>query len=372
MQSMQYRSILIIALLCLPVTAAAQSDPAGFDTVINIGTPPPGSMFDITDADIPGTLITDTFFTGALGPNTQLNLFDGGEITAVQAGVQVSASTPGPFDENIEVNLFGGITTPRPLFASQTRIHAGATLNVFGGDFLNPGGGFDVTPGGTMNVFDGNVEVFTTIPNSTVNIYGGVVGGEESDPRPAELFFAGNVNISGGTINGEALLFALAETDISGGTINASIEGFGVGFVGTTLNVSGGVLTGPINMSVSNTLNVSGGSIEGPVQLNAGAIVNLIGTSFVLDSAELTNRTPAVPITDRDVTLSAVLLDGSHFGIDLNSTLADGEDFIGPNASLTSTLVPPPPARADVNDDGELDFLDIVDFLTIFDAATGG
>lgn len=277
-------------------TAAAQSDPSTFGTVFNIGTVPPGSIFDVPGA-VTGTsvgdgdvftragLLTPTFLGGeTLGSDSQLNLFDGGEILAFfEAGLLDTTGS------NIEVNILGGSVGSR--FAALS----GSTVNISGGTV-----GFG----------------FRNFSGSTVNISGGTFG---------DTFDA-----NGGTVN------------ISGGTVG---DGFDAN-PGSTVNISGGSVGGAFEAFSGSTVNISGGTVGGGFDANSGSTVNLFGTSFILDGVELTNLVlgEAFTITDRNVTLTGVLADGSVFDFDLFDSFVFPEDYFDTNASLTVTLVPTPGA----------------------------
>jgi hypothetical protein len=56
------------------------------------------------------------------------------------------------------------------------------------------------------------------------------------------------------------------------------------------------------------------------------------------------------------VTLTGLLGDGTPLSIDLNSVSVSGEDYLGPNALLTVTLILP----GDYNDDGVVNAADYV------------
>lgn len=74
----------------------------------------------------------------------------------------------------------------------------------------------------------------------------------------------------------------------------------------------------------------------------------------------------ALTITDRNVTLSGVLADGSAFAFDLNSAFVPGTDFFATLATLTVTLVP---CRADINADSAIDAGDVTLFVNAFNAS---
>jgi len=170
------RAVAIVAGSAAP--AAAQSDPSLYDFVYNIGTPPAGSTFDINDNDIPGTLTNgtrvgdgDTFFQtqpispgvlngDTLGSNSQLNLFDGGEILR---GFSAGAGS------DIELNVFGGVV------GSNFNANSGSTVNISGGTFGND---------------------YLANLDSTTNISGGTISGDF-------ISLTGTVNIAGGTFDGD-------------------------------------------------------------------------------------------------------------------------------------------------------------------------
>lgn len=258
--------------------AAAQSSPSLFDTVFNIGDVPPGSVFDVPGA-VTGTqvgdgdvrtseaFITPTSLDGdTLGSNSQLNLFDGGEVL-----LGFSAGPSNRSGSNIEFNILGG----------------------------NVVGFFAANAGSTVNISGGVVEVlFSANADSTVNISGGVVGD----------------------------------------SINANN--------GSTFNISGGSVGDNFGVSFDSTINISGGSIGDDFDAFPNSEVNLFGTSFFLDGVELTDLVigEAFTVTNRDVTLTGLLADGSAFDFDLNSTNSIGNDFFSTGATLTITLVPTPGA----------------------------
>ena len=72
----------------------------------------------------------------------------------------------------------------------------------------------------------------------------------------------------------------------------------------------------------------------------SGSIVNLLGSEFLLDGVLLENLVvgEAFTITERDVSLSGVLADGTPFDFDLNRTDTIFGDFFAPGSTLTVTL----------------------------------
>jgi hypothetical protein len=224
---MSYRPLSAAAMLVIAAGSAApalaQSDPALFDFVYNIGTVPPGSMFDITDADIPGVLTLATevgdgngtpeeaFLSpilldgDTLGSGSQLNLFDGGDINRA-----FSAGSIDGLSSNVEINIFGGSVernfNANPngtvnLFGGSIDFGLkviGGTVNIFGGNINSGGpasGRFEARSGSTINVSGGSIGSRFEVHNSTVNISGGTVG------RDFRVFSGGIVNVSGGAVD---------------------------------------------------------------------------------------------------------------------------------------------------------------------------
>ena len=83
-----------------------------------------------------------------------------------------------------------------------------------------------------------------------------------------------------------------------------------------------------------------------------GSVVNLLGSEFSLDGELLDTLIFDDPFTisDRDVTLSGTLEDGSLFSFGLNTSFNSffntSEDFFDLGATLTVTLVPEPGSLA--------------------------
>ena len=91
-------------------------------------------------------------------------------------------------------------------------------------------------------------------------------------------------------------------------------------------------------------VTISGGSVGDRFDAFDGSQVNLIGTEFFLDGSELEGFIVGEPftVTDRDMTLSGLLADGSPFSFELNSGFSDSHDFFSLGATLTVTSVPEP------------------------------
>lgn len=244
-----------------------------------------------------------------------------------------------------------------------------ATLNIEGGIV---GRGLEVTDG-RVNVHGGEVGANFWVSNSEVSISGGTVNQRLTvHPHSKVDISGGNVgnifltydsilSISGAstTINGVSIL-AGSELNLLSGTLVYSLISNGAqvnisgGYVGGTFssngvdnmaNISGGVLDGPNFYHYAGTVNISGGTISGEFSARSDSMTNLFGKYFLLDGVPLSGLAEgeAFTITDRDVTLSGILSDGTPFSFDLNSQRNLG-DYFDPEAILTVTLVVPEPS----------------------------
>jgi len=183
-------------------TASAQSDPAGFTTVINapptligndqtIGSNVQLNVFDDEDVRFEvGSGFDLGSFSGTT--NIELNLFSGGGIN-----FEFSAR------DGSVTNVFGGIIGPRPNASS------GSVVNIMGG---NVGSGFDANFGSVVNISGGSVGiVFDANSGSVVNVSGGSLG------RGFEAFSGSEVNVSGGTFGGDFNALAGSNVTFIGG-----------------------------------------------------------------------------------------------------------------------------------------------------------
>ena len=151
---------------------------------------------------------------------------------------------------------------------------------------------------------------------------------------------------------------------VSGGTIGRQFTGNSLQTSdGGVFNISGGAFPGTSGISLAGegVANISGGSFTTAaqhIQAQEDTTINLFGSEFLVDGLAIPGLEYGVPlvITDRDVTLSGLLGDGSPFSIDLKSvdpSPAQG-DWIHPDATLTITLALP----GDYNNNGTVDAAD--------------
>ena len=348
MQATRLYTLLLVSFF-FSTTASAQvfdsgpSDPALFTNVLNV----PGD-----------------FSPGSIGETTQLNVADGG---AVRDFFDVEAGG--------ELNISGGLVG---IFLQSV---AGSEVNISGGEVSNLFGAL----GGVVNISGGFVGEELQAFDSVVNISGGEV---------ADAFLAGGgsvVNISGGEVG----LFFDAEADsevnISGGFVNDFFNAR----PGSVVNISGGEVGNDFLALDTSVVNISGGTVGNAFLAGTGSNINLFGSDFILDGVSLDDLVAdeAFTITDRDVTLSGLLADGTAFSFDLSSARVGGQDQFLADANLTVTLstefllgdvnrdsvvnfldispfisvlsINGDQAEADINEDGVVDFLDIAPFILL-------
>ena len=262
---------------------------------------------------------------------------------------------------------------------NNTAIPDGAVINLNGGSIAS-GTVFsaaDFPNGTTLNINDGAVGLGVVINNSTINIAGGQVALGASNLSEGVNNFSNIVTITGGDVGGFFQLRGNSTLELSAGTI----ESFGT-LPDATATVTGGTFTLVDNNGV---LSISGGDFN-TFRSFGNSTVDLFGTDFAIDGQPITNLTldEAFEITQRNVTLTGTLSDGSTFSNFLDSstpvgnldfgpfaTVADLEavpGFVASSATINVTLVQgvtPTPLLGDSNLDGVVNFLDISPFIAI-------
>ena len=216
--------------------------------------------------------------------------------------------------------LFGSGPSDPALFDQVISLPGDSTFEdeIFGSIGNENGGGSPTTQ---LNVADGGTVAssFQANSGSEVNITGGIVSIGFSATSGSE------VNISGGNVD---MLFSA--------------------FPGSEVNISGGTVGSRFEARSGSQVNLSGGTVGDGFQAFSGSEVNLFGTEFFLDGMLLDELIvgEAFTITDRDVTLSGLLADGSAFSFDLNLSSVFGEDYFDTGSTLTVTQVPEPSTAA--------------------------
>ena len=185
-----------------------------------------------------------------------------------------------------------------------------------------------------MNVTGGEIGSSFEAFDSVVNISGGEVGAGFDAANGSE------VNISGGVTGTQFDAFDGSEVNISGGVVGAGFDAFD----GSVVNISGGEVGTDFDAFGGSVVNISGGVVGDVFAAFDGSEVNLLGSEFFL-AGELIDASTldgAFTISDRAVTLSGILNDGSLFSFDLNPIESSGNDFFASGATLTVTVASVP------------------------------
>lgn len=244
---------------------------------------------------------------------------------------------------------------PPAIFGDNKSINAGDVLNVF--DNGQVGWDFDAPSGSFVNIYGGTIGDNFNTDNATVAISGGDFG-----------FFAwftnSTIDMTGGSTSEDFLLRGESTMNMSGGSIgevsamsNSTLNLSG-GFIGNyftlwsgILNVSGGSVGHTLGVAGSNIvdaeINISGGSFGHIFVKDRGnAEINVLGSAFALDGVPIAGLVPGVPhiVSDREVTLTAVLADGSPYEFNLFTEFSEELEFdrVSSNTTISVVLIPEP------------------------------
>src|SRR5206468_2292673 len=138
----------------------------------------------------------------------------------------------------------------------------------------------------------------------------------------------------GGTIAGSIETDAGSVVNFMGGSVGSGYSEFAI--YGTA-NSSGGSLAGDYRVFSGGVANISGGVVDFEFDAASGSAVNFFGTQFRLNGAVISGLTVGTPlvITARDKLLTGILMDGTPFSINLNSTDQFNADSFSPTGTLT-------------------------------------
>lgn len=336
-----------------------------------------GSEINLNGVDIgPGFTAqsgsTVNIISGSLGiGGGNPNVFEAGSVTIIGGGTfgiidffGDATITGGSFDSTPPDFHAGSVTTidDGNFNFTELQAFAGSTLTINGGTFaknsefagaLTINGGTFGSAGGLTATFSGN----TTIHNGTFGDVDTAAGSTTiiNDGTFGNGFDhgGGSLTVHGGTWGTSADFFD--DTTITGGTFGHATDFGGTVAEGNgTVDVTGGIFLGDHDIN-SGVANISGGSFQSQLtnsdgwefELFADGTLNLTGTEFMLDGVSLGVGTHN--ITDRNVILDGLLLDGSEFKVALTSGVQnhfDGLDYFDENATLTVTVVPEPGSLA--------------------------
>ena len=248
---------------------------------------------------------------------------------------------------------------------SGSTVQALQVVNLFPSDEITDG--TDIETGATVNVLGGSIGLGVDLSDGVLNVQSGSVALGAGSIATGFTNSNNMVQVSGGSVGGFFQLTNNTQLDVSGG----QLESFGV-FTGSSANITGGVVTRFPDIFASGVVNISGGNVFS-VRVFSGGEVNFFGTEFFLDNQpiDLTLNETFV-ITDRNVTLSGILQDGSSIETSLNTTFGGffsaNPDGAATGARVTVTLVPDLPplvVLGDVDMNGAVEFADIPPFIEV-------
>lgn len=148
---------------------------------------------------------------------------------------------------------------------------------------------------------------------------------------------------SGGDLRNNFAVIGASLT-MNGGTAGTRLE-----VVDGLVNLHGGTIGSEFSLYAGAVANIRGGTIDTGIKAFLDSSVNLFGTEFLVDGVPIDSLDvgESLTITDREITLSGRLADGSPFEFELNSGLRaefSSLDYFDAGATLTVTLVPEPTA----------------------------
>jgi hypothetical protein len=250
------------------------------------------------------------------------------------------------------------------------------------GDFRNEGliSLMGTTTWGSNGTTFSNTNQLTIAASKSFNVVGAGVFNQESGTIVTDGTFrlqnSGILNFNGGTmqLNGTLSLLSGGILNFRGGSITStgsvvadsgcivnlmggSMGGTADAKSGSVFNISGGTLGNSFDALSGSSINISGGAIGNDFDVDSTSVVNVYGTRFTVGANDITSTlTPNTPftVTQRNVLLSAVLVDGSFFDFNLSSSNLAAQDYLNSGATLTLTLVLP----GDFNRDSQVDSAD--------------
>jgi hypothetical protein len=381
----------------------ASLPPVGPSSILLPGDPPPLGVRNGQSLVVDGGALEDNF---EAGPSSHVRLNSGHvgrNLEAIGAVVDIAG---GSVDTDLNafagatVNISGGVV------GEYLNAYAGSTVNIsggqvlgsqlaaFGGSKVNVSGGFlggvqlqggqlnvsgigsvqNITGTGEANISGGSIGrveisasklnisggafdgIFYVHQNTTVNVSGGEVRpGINLFPESGIVLnltggslggdgiaFSGLMNISGGSVGSSFQAFGAVTVNISGGTIGDHFYAFGA----SKINVSGGTVGPGFDAQNGAVINISGGEFGDGFEALSGSHINITGRAFALNGVSIGSSLQfnvPLTITNRNVELSGILLDGTPFSFDLNSSRIVGKDFFDRGAFLTVTYIPEPP-----------------------------
>lgn len=315
-----------------------------FDNAVLSGVLADGTPFAMTQADSDvfqiGTLTLHQVDLPAIGPAQITASTDpvplgvrNGQTLTVDAGGVVGDHFNGGVGSTLVVDqgdvgnnleTFGAVTLNSGSIGNRFDAHRGSDVQINGGSvgtFARAYADSVVTiSGGTTGSF------FEALNGSMVNVAGGALGSQSEANNGA------TVNVTDGVVARQFDANAGSVVNLAGGRLAQDFDAN----TGSTINVTGGIVDRNFEAFENSTVNISGGVVRDAFQALGGSNINIIGSEFLIDGGSIAGLGGGEPfeLTDRDVTLSGFLEDGSAFDFVLNSELLAGEDFFDSQANV--------------------------------------
>ncbi|TWT90945.1 hypothetical protein Mal64_13440 [Pseudobythopirellula maris] len=297
----------------------------------------------------------------SLRPGQTMNLLPGGVLSSDFSAVDATIHMSGGETRRLEtarstLHLSGGSIGSLYSVAGDTiaiegthiynlSTHQGSRVTMTSGVI---GYGSNAYDGSTLNIKGGTVEpYFDAESGSVVNISGGTFG----DQFGAN--YGSQVNISGGQF-GSVFAGSNSDLNLSGGEFDQVVA-----LSSSELDISGGAIE-VFDANLGSVVNIAGGEFGADFDALSTSRLNFYGIAFALDGLPIAGLSlgGTIEVTDRNKTLSGVLLDGSPFSIELNTSGAASDSVISNRAVLMLNLLEPVLLPGDFNGDGSVDAAD--------------
>lgn len=162
--------------------------------------------------------------------------------------------------------------------------------------------------------------------------------------------------VDGGSIGNDSVFRGGGYVDIRGGVIG---NDFQIGYTttgalpnpdepvvvggGGRITISGGSVGENMVLHGRRRLRFSGGTVGESFQAMEGSQVSILGSRFLVDNMELASPEAgeSIVLTERNVSLTGLLMDGQEFRFDLYDEIGKG-DFFSAAATVSVSFVPEP------------------------------
>ncbi|WP_428388544.1 dockerin type I domain-containing protein [Mucisphaera sp.] len=180
--------------------------------------------------------------------------------------------------------------------------------------------------------------------SSEVTITDGIFGSSQEVTDNAKVHISGGTFGRGFNAEGDSTVF------VTGGNFGTRFQ------ARSNVTLAGGTFEPDFDSLSSSNLTLAGGEFLGAFRAFAGSTNTLFLTNLTVDGTEITLLPgEAFTITQRDVTLEAILADVTPLTLDLVPDFNSGSDYIDPNALLRAIHV----IDGDTNFDNAVNMMDL-------------